>query len=570
MISPYGGKLVDLLVSEENAKAFKRECGSLVAIRLSKRQLCDLELLMNGAYSPLEGFMCQDDYTSVIENMCLASGMLWSIPITLDISKTLADAIEIGSNVSLIDEEGFTLALLQVKDIWNVNKDIEVEAVYGSMDIDHPGIDYLYHSVGDCYIGGKVIGLQLPIHYDFEALRNTPQELRHAFEKQGWNKVVAFGTCKPMHRLHHEVTLAAAKEAEANILIHPLVGLGKPGDLEYFSRVHCYQAIMKYYPMHMIALSLLPYATRMAGPRESIHNAIIRQNYGCSHIIIGPEHASPLDVRQGAKRFYERYSSQQLIDRYRSELAIKPINISEKRYVPSRNAFLSIDDINANNLEYLHYKDHELYEDMSLNREIPEWFTYPEVISELKKVFKPRSEMGLTLFFTGLSGSGKSTLAKLIYARFIEEGKRPVTLLDGDIVRDHLSSELGFSKEHRDINVKRIGFVASEINKNGGIAICAPIAPYKKIRDYVRSINMTYGAFIEIYIATPLDVCEQRDRKGLYAKARKGEIKHFTGISDPYEEPTNPELLIDTSKYSPMEAAQQIMFYLFKHGYIDS
>jgi len=569
MIKPYGGQLLNLIVEDELSLALKNQSSDYLAITLTRRQLCDLELLMNGAYSPLTGFMTQRDYESVLEDMRLSSGLLWSLPITLDVLNSVAGKIKAGDKLALMDEEGFTLAILHVEDIWKIDKEREAEKIYGTNDINHPGIRYLYKSIGDCYVGGTVEGLQLPIHYDFDSLRNTPQESRHGFEKQGWKRVVAFGTSKPMHRVHREITLQAARQAEANILIHPLVGLGKPGDLEYFSRVHCYQAIMKYYPKYMAMLSLLPYSTRMAGPREAIHNAIMRQNYGCSHIIIGPEHASPPDVRQGAKRFYERYSSQKLFATYQDELEIQAVDIREQCYVPRLKKFRSIDEIKENAEECVLYKDSQLHESLCLNQEIPEWFSYPEVIGELKKVFRPRKDMGLTLFFTGLSGSGKSTLAKLIYARFIEEGQRPVTLLDGDVVRHYLSSELGFSKEHRDINVKRIGFVASEINKNGGIAICAPIAPYAHIRDYVREINSRYGAFIEIYVATPLEICEQRDRKGLYAKARKGEIKQFTGISDPYEEPAEPEIRIDTSGHDPVEAAQYIMLYLFKEGYID-
>lgn len=569
MLNPYGGKLVDLMVSEDRATVLKGESLTMESITLSKRQLCDLELLINGAYSPLTGFMTKAEYTSVINDMRLSNGLLWSIPITLDISRELADRLTTGMKLGLMDQEGFMLAVIDVEDIWDIDKVEEAESVYGANDILHPGVSYLFDTVKDCYVGGKVEAIQLPVHYDFESLRNTPGELRHIFEKQGWDKVIAFGTGKPMHKLHRHITLQAAKQAEANILIQPLVGLGKPGDLEYYSRVHCYQAVLKYYPRHMTCLALLPYSTRMAGPRESIHSAIIRQNYGCSHFIIGPEHGSPPDVRQGAKRYYQRYSSQELFAKYQDEFLINAVAITEQCYVPKLQRYVPVDDIKAEELDCVRFTDDQLRESLTLNRDIPEWFSFPEVIHELSKVFKPRNKMGLTLFFTGLSGSGKSTLAKLIFAKFIEEGKRPVSLLDGDVVRHYLSNELGFSREHRDINIKRIGYVASEINKNGGVAICAPIAPYASTRDYVRRMNSQFGAFIEVHVSTPLDICEQRDRKGLYAKARKGEIKQFTGISDPYEKPENPEITIDTSMMNPTEAAQQIMLYLFKEDYID-
>ncbi|MDH5573493.1 MAG: bifunctional sulfate adenylyltransferase/adenylylsulfate kinase, partial [Gammaproteobacteria bacterium] len=524
--------------------------------------------LINGAFSPLNGFMARNEYESVISTMRLTSGLLWSIPITLDINKEFAHKLKSEDGLALLDPEGFMLAILRIKDIWKPDKIQEAERIYGTTSIEHPGVYRLFNQINEYYVGGEVEAVQLPVHYDFETLRYTPEELRHLFQKQGWRNVVAFGTNKPMHKIHREITLQAAKEVGAHILIHPTVGLGKPGDLKYYTRVQCYRVIRKYYPKHMHMLSILPMAMRMAGPREAIHNAIVRQNYGCSHIIIGPEHAAPPNVRQGEMRFYDRYSSQQILQQYQDELAIKMIAIPEQRYVPELSKFISIDEIEERRLGSQIFNDKEFYAALKNNYEIPDWFTYPEVIHEIQKICKPRSKTGITLFFTGLSGSGKSTLAKIIHAKFLEDGKRPVTLLDGDVVRHYLSSELGFSKEHRDINVKRIGYVASVINKNGGIAICASIAPYESVRNFVRSQNDQYGAFIEIYIATPLETCEKRDQKGLYARARKGEIKQFTGISDPYEEPVSPEIRIDASMLAPMEAAQEIMLYLLREGYI--
>lgn len=569
MSTPYGGKLVNLQVQASDVEVQKKQASDIPLLTLNKRQLCDLELLMNGAYSPLTGFMSQAEYLSVLKDMRLASGLLWSIPIVLDIPESQATALSEGDRLGLVDQEGFMLAILDVGDVWKVDKAQESQLLFGTDDPRHPGVNYLNSDVKEYYVGGQITGLHAPIHYDFEVLRKSPAELRSYFEKMGWTRTLAFSTGKPMHKVHHEITSVAARQIGANILIHPLVGTGKPGELEYFTRVHCYQAIMDYYPKHTALLSLLPYSTRMAGPREAIHSAIVRQNYGCSHILIGPEHGSPPETRQGGKRYYERYKAQQLIDQYKNELEIIPVPIEETCYVPERDQFVPEHIAEDSNDNTIRFSDSELKESLLRGKEVPEWFSYPEVITELKKIYRPRNKIGLTLFFTGLSGSGKSTLAKLVFARFIEDGNRPVTLLDGDVVRTYLSSELGFSKEHRDINVKRIGFVASEINKNGGIAICAPIAPYAEVRDYVRTINSRYGDFIEIHVATPLEVCEKRDRKGLYAKARRGEIKQFTGISDPYEEPLNPEIKIDTSKLSPTEAAQQIMLYLINEGYVD-
>ncbi|MDH5515868.1 MAG: adenylyl-sulfate kinase, partial [Gammaproteobacteria bacterium] len=397
------------------------------------------------------------------------------------------------------------------------------------------------------------------------------EELRRLFIKMGWKNVIAFHTGKPMHRVHREITMQAAKEAEANILLHPSVGMTKPGDLHYFARVRCYQAVRRHYPHNMASLSLLPSAVRMAGPREVLHNAIMRQNYGCSHMIVGPEHASPPGQRQSdAVHFYDRYAAQEMMEKHQDELEIKMVPVREMRYLPERDAFLPEERITEMGEEGEWLTEQELRYNLEHCLEVPSWFSYPDVISELRKVYPPRSRKGLTLFFTGLSGSGKSTLAKILYAKFIEDGSRPVTLLDGDVVRLNLSRELGFSREHRDINVRRIGYVASEITKNNGIAICAPIAPYTAMRRDVREIIEQHGAYVEIHVATPLEECERRDRKGLYAKARAGIIPEFTGISDPYETPVNPEITVDTTGKTPMQAAQEVMLYLLREGYLDT
>ena len=570
LVLPHGGTLSNLVVDDVRGEELKQNSSQYASITLSARQVCDLELLMNGAFSPLQGFMSQAEYKSTLDHMHLPTGELWSLPITLDVTKKIAETLQIDNCICLRDLEGFMLAVIHVSDIWKADKIKEAEVIYGTTDESHPGVSYLLNEVGEFYIGGAVEGVQLPIHFDFETIRDTPTELRSLFKKHGWRKAVAFGSSKPMHRIHRDICLSAAKEVGANVLIQPIVGLGQPGDLEYHARVQCYQAILKYFPKHIAMLSLLPMAMRMAGPREAVHNAIVRQNYGCSHIIIGPEHAAPPDVRQGKKRFYKAGLAQEFFRKYQNELKIKMVIVNEMQYVPEQDKYRTVKDIVSENLHGEVYKDKQLYHSLECGLEVPSWFSFPDVIDALKRVCKPRYQKGVTLFFTGLSGSGKSTLANIVYAKFIEEGKRPVTLLDGDVVRQNLSSELGFSKEHRDINVKRIGYVASLINKNDGVAICAPIAPYAAVRQYVREENEQYGAFIEIHVATPLEVCESRDRKGLYAKARKGEIKQFTGISDPYEAPENPEIKIDTSQYSPVEAAQEIMLYLLREGYIES
>jgi sulfate adenylyltransferase len=428
----------------------------------------------------------------------------------------------------------------------------------------------LFNSVKNVYIGGSIQGVQLPFHYDFETLRDTPEELRQFFEKQGWRNVVAFHTSKPMHRVHQEITMRAAREANAHILLHPVVGMSKPGDISYYARVHCYQAIRYHYPKSLVALSLLPMAMRMAGPREALMNAIIRQNYGCSHYIVGTEHAAPPNVRDDATRFYPSGAAQAYVKQYQDDLDISIIHAPELCFSEDTGKYIEVTNGKGDDCSGQSFSNRMILEAISRDETVPTWVTYPEVLDTLYKACPPRKEQGITLFFTGLSGSGKSTLAKIIYAKFIEEGKRPVTLLDGDVVRHNLSSELGFSRKDRNINVMRIGYVASEITKNRGIAICAPIAPYTAMRRDVRANIEQYGAFIEIYVATPLDVCEQRDRKGLYAKARKGIIPEFTGISDPYEEPENPEIKINTADMTPIQAAQDIYLYLVREGYLQT
>jgi sulfate adenylyltransferase len=527
--------------------------------------------LLNGGFTPLEGFMDRQTYDSVLEQTRLPSGVLWPIPIVLDIGAELAEKLTPGQPLALRDPEGFMPAVLTVSELWEPDKEREAHLVYGTDSLDHPGVRYLKTRVKGVYVAGVLEGIQLPAHHDFENLWNSPQELRHQFAKTGWRRVLAFQTTNPIHKLQRRLVVDAAKAHQAHILIHPAVGETKPGDTHYYARVRCYKAIAGHLPHEMSALSLLPLAMRMAGPREALWHALVNRNYGCSHLMIGPDHGSPPPApgNQGPGRFYPRYAAAEYVQAFGDEIGIQAVAVPEHRYVPSKQAFLPVERIEREALETASLDGAELRGLLLQGREVPDWFSYPEVLQELRRVYPPRSRQGITVFFTGLSGSGKSTLANIIYAKLVEGGGRPVSLLDGDIVRQHLSSELGFSKAHRDINIRRIGFVASEITKNGGIAICAPIAPYVETRRAVREMIEAQGAFIEIHVSTPLEVCESRDRKGLYAKARKGIIPEFTGISDPYEVPENPELRIDTSELSPTEAAQSILLYLFKEGYLD-
>ena len=566
LVEPHGGALQNLVVSDGRSAEIQAASRDWPSWDLTARQLCDLELLLNGAFSPLTGFMGRADYEKVCESMRLADGTLWPIPITLDVTEEVAKGLESGSSLALRDPEGVMLAVLHVDEVWQPDRTAEAKSVYGSESVEHPGVAHLLDRTHPHYVGGKLEGLQLPIHYDFRSLRLTPEELRASFTRLGWRRVVAFQTRNPMHRAHFELTLRAAKEAETNLLIHPVVGMTKPGDLDHYTRVRCYQSLLPHYPKNTVKLSLLALAMRMGGPREAVWHAIIRKNYGCTHLIVGRDHAGPGSDSQG-KPFYGPYDAQELLKKHETEIGVEMVPFKMVVYVEDQDTYFPIDEV-PEGARTLSISGTELRERLSGGRDIPAWFSFPEVARELQRTHPPRDKQGFTVFFTGLSGAGKSTIANVLLVKFLELGGRPVTILDGDIVRKNLSSELGFSKEHRDINILRIGYVASEISQNGGIAICAPIAPYENVRREVRSLIEKVGGFCLVHIATPLEVCEQRDRKGMYAKARAGIIKEFTGISDPYEEPPAAEVTVNTTDMSPEEAANQIMLHLERQGYI--
>jgi len=563
---PHGGTLKELFLSEGKADLEKQNAKNYKSWDLTQRQVCDLDLLMNGAFSPLEGFLGQDDYESVCDTMRLAGGVLWPLPITLDVSTTFAESIEAGEVIALRDPEGVLLATLEVGDIWTPDRASEAQRVYGTTDTTHPAVDYLMHKSNPVYVGGTVRGIEPPTYYDFKLLRDTPSELRGRFRKLGWRKIVAFQTRNPLHKAHQELTFRAARECDANLLIHPVVGMTKPGDIDHFTRVRCYEHVLEQYPEQTTQLSLLNLAMRMGGPREALLHAIIRKNYGCTHFIVGRDHAGPGNDSNG-KPFYGPYDAQELFSEHEEELDITMVPFKAMVYVENKAEYVPADETGPGDT-VLDLSGTEFRRRLHEGLDIPEWFSYPKVVEELRKAHPPKHRQGFTVFFTGLSGSGKSTVANALMIKLLEEGSRPVTLLDGDIVRKNLSSELTFSKEHRDLNIQRIGFVASEITKNGGIAICAPIAPYAATRRQVREMIAPVGGFLETWVSTPLEVCEKRDRKGLYAMARAGKIKGFTGIDDPYEAPENAEIVIDTSELSPDLAAHRILLTLEKHGYV--
>ncbi len=557
-----------LLVHFRRAEELKKEALNYPYIDLNRRQLCDLELLLNRAFYPLQGYLNREDYESVLARLRLADNTVWPIPICLDVSEKSAQGLSPGQKVAINDEEGFMLAVLTVGDIWQPDKEREALAVYGSTDPEaHPGVRLLLQQTGDWYIGGSLEGLHLPLHYDFKEVRLTPAETSRRFAQNGWRRVMGFHTDEYLHCAHREMVLHAARESNATILLQPVVGLDHPGNIDHYTHVRCYEEIIKKFPGNMAMLSLISMAYRWAGPREALWQAIIKKNFGCSHFLVADGHGDPFACRHDHELFYPAHAAQELVQEYEGETGITMVPQKEMVYAEDKGQYL-LKEAAGPTATSKTISSAELKRRLEQNLPIPEWFSYPEVVAELKRAFPPRSKQGFTVFITGLSGSGKSTLAKVLMVKFMEMRDRPVTLLDGDIVRKNLSSELTFSKEHRNLNITRIGFVASEITKNGGIALCAPIAPYEESRRANRELISRYGGYIEVYVSTPLEVCEQRDRKGLYAKARAGKVKGVTGVSDPYITPAHPELVIDTSEITPAEGAQEILLYLAEQGYI--
>ena len=567
LIAPHGGTLVNLLVDDDRAERLKVESLHWRSWQLTPRQLCDVELLATGAFSPLNGFMARADYESVCGTLRLADGTLWPMPITLDVPETFARTVHDGSTIALRDPEGVMVAALHVADVWKADRRAEAAAVFGTTDAVHPGVAAIVRDEALWIVGGRLEVVRLPLHYDFRPLRLTPAEIRAVLSRHGCTRVVAFQTRNVMHRAHRELTLRAAESIGAHLLIHPVVGLTKPGDTDHYTRVRCYRRLLATYPDGSATLSLLPLAMRMAGPREAVWHALIRKNFGCTHFIVGRDHAGPGEDSTG-RPFYGAYAAQELLRAHEGEIGVGIVPFRQMVYLPEDDRYVEESDVPAGRIA-MQLSGTELRRLLAEGRSVPEWFTYPVVVEELRRTHPPRARQGLTVFFTGLSGAGKSTIANVLRVKLLELGQRSVTLLDGDVVRRHLSSELGFSKEHRDINIRRIGYVASEITKNGGIALCAPIAPYDSARREVREMIEAVGGFVLVYVATPIETCERRDRKGLYAKARAGLVDQFTGVTDAYEAPTDATITLDTTVTAPDEAANHILRFLAQQGFIE-
>jgi len=562
LISPYGGNLVDLMVPPDEVENVKAHAIELQSLQLSERSVCDLEMLTIGAFSPLASFMGKDDYDHVLNEMRLANGAVFPIPVTLPIETN--QEIHLDHDVALRNSNNDLLAIMSVDELYEWDLAEVAMKVFGTQDSRHPLVAEM-NRWGKLNISGRLKVVQLPRHRDFQNLRFTPLQARAHLERFGRRNVVAFQTRNPLHRVHEELTKRAIEERDGVLLLHPVVGMTKPGDVDHFTRVRTYKILaQRYYEPDRILLSLLPLAMRMAGPREALWHAIIRRNYGANHLIVGRDHASPGRDSLG-KPFYGPYDAQELVEKFQEEIGVGMIPFRQLVYLPDQHRYAEKPDV-ASSIQTAEISGTQVREDY-LNRgiKLPDWFTRPEVADILAEAYPLKARQGVCIWFTGLSGAGKSTVAEILTVMLLEYGRR-VTLLDGDVVRTHLSKGLGFGKEDRDTNIRRIGYVAAEIVRHGGIVIAAAVSPYRATRNEVRAM-VGKDKFLEVFVDTPLEVCEERDVKGMYAKARRGEIKAFTGIDDPYEAPLHPEIVLDGVFATPEENARIILDQLIQLGF---
>lgn len=563
LISPYAGELIDLMVSEEERQELLERSNLLPSVRISSRSLCDLELLATGAFSPLDRFMRKADYERVLTEMRLENGILFPIPITLPVDED--DLPSWGEQITLSDTRNNTLAVMQIEEVYHWDSLRESRLVLGTTDPRHPLISEMVRW-GKVYVSGALKIINLPVYHDFLNLRLTPTEVRARLEGMGNEQVVAFQTRNPMHRIHEELTKRAAEEVNGSLLIHPVVGMTKPGDVDHYTRVRVYRTLLEnYYDQERTLLSLLPLAMRMAGPREALWHAIIRRNYGATHFIVGRDHAGPGKDSHG-RQFYGSYEAQAMMEQYANEIGVQLMRFKELVYLADEERYEERtnipEDARIFSISGTQVRDQYLEKGEML----PDWFTRAETAEILRQMYPPRYQQGFCIWFTGLSGSGKSTTADVLTSLLLERG-RQITLLDGDVVRTHLSKGLGFSSEDRDTNILRIGFVAGEIARQGGSVICAAISPYRATRNEARKM-VGEDHFIEVFVDTPIEVCEQRDVKGLYARARRGQITGFTGVDDPYEAPINPEITLDTLENDPFTNARKIVEFLEESGFL--
>lgn len=564
LIPPYGGRLVNLVAFDGERETLMAEANQYPTLQISDRNLCDLELLATGGFSPLNRFMGQADYQRVLTEMRLADGTLFPIPVTLTINRE--DLPTRGEWITLCDSRNYIIAMMRLEEVFRWDPTREARLVLGSTDHRHSLVSEMARW-GDLCISGELRVINLPKYYDFTDLRRTPVQVRDLLARLGNHKVVAFQTRNPMHRVHEALTKRAAERVGGSLLIHPVVGLTKPGDVDHYTRVRVYKTLVDhYYEGYPTVLSLLPLAMRMAGPREALWHAIIRRNYGATHFIVGRDHAGPGKDSAG-RPFYGPYEAQEMLAQYAGELGVEPVAFSELVYLEDKDDYVAQEEAPAN-AKALFLSGTEVRDEyLAKGRTLPAWFTRPEAAEILHESYPPRHKQGFCVWFTGLSGAGKSTIANALVPMLLERG-RQATVLDGDVVRTHLSKGLGFSREDRDTNIQRIGFVAGEIARHNGTVICAAISPYRNTRNEARKM-VGEDRFVEVYVDTPIEVCEERDVKGMYARARRGEIKGFTGIDDPYEEPLNPELALQTVGRTPEENARAIVDYLEAQGFLN-
>jgi sulfate adenylyltransferase len=563
IISAYKGSLINLLIPSGLTNEALHKADALPSLQLSARSLCDLELLANGGFSPLTTFMNSRDYHGVIEDMRLHNGTLFPIPITLPISRQTD--IHLDQKICLRDLNNRPIATMNVIEIFPWNLKEEATRVYKTTDSRHPLVAEM-ESWGTYYISGPLEVIQLPIHYDYADLRLTPNETRARFHQIGKPNIVAFQTRNPIHRAHEELTKRAAQQIRGTLLIHPVVGVTKPGDVEYMARVQIYKELYtKYYDTSKTVLSLLPLAMRMAGPKEALLHGIIRRNYGANYFIVGRDHAGP-GVDSKGKPFYKPYEAQRVYKNHESEIGVSMISFSEMVYLPESKKYEEIDSI-PDTVKHLSLSGTQVRNEyLAHGKPLPSWFTRPEVNNILRRIYPPKKSRGFCLWFTGLPSSGKTTVAEIV-SILIKERGREFTFLDGDVIRTHISKGLGYSKEDRDTNILRVGFIASEIVKHNGIVLCALVSPYESVRNQVRNM-MKQDSFILVYVDTPVSVCIKRDNKGLYRRALAGSLHGFTGVDDPYERPQRPEITIKTTRTSPKDNARIILRYLTDHEYL--
>ena len=528
---------------------------------LTPRQLCDLELLLDGSFAPLTGYLTQKDYQSVLDNMTLSTGELWPMPINFQVPSKDVPNLRNQKTITLRDQNLTPVARLHIEDIYEPNLHEECEKVFGTTDTNHPYVKILLSNPDVYYVGGRVEQITPIPHYDFQDLRNTPAQIKDFKQKNNWSHMLGFQTRNPMHNCHYELSRYALRKAEENIartttppatspttsptlglLLQPIVGVTQDCDINYHTRVKCYRHILARYPdPSKVKLSLLPLSMRMGGPREALWHSLIRQNYGCEYFVVGRDHAGPSSKTKEGNSFYGPYDAHDLLAKVESQLTIKVIKSVLIVHVNETNTYHPIDEVPQNHTTS-NLSGTELRRRLRNNEPIPSWFTMPEIANELKL---SEARKGVCYYLVGLSGAGKSTIANALRERLLETQQASnITILDGDVIRTNLSKGLGFSREDRSTNVRRIGYVASTIVKHGGICICSNIAPYEDDRQYNRDIISQHGRYVEVYVNTSLEVCEERDVKGLYKKVRAGIIPTFTGISDPFETPENPTVTV--------------------------